>query len=134
MFQVLNFILGGDLRPPSFDYDVADFVPFNQVEDLYTIHTVFMYHCMIAFFAQNIYFSIDGGDAYSAGLSEEGYTFVPPQCQDGTKRCKLHVYFHGCHMNVEEWGYNAWLEMVSGLFAVGTANDIAFLFPQVSFS
>ncbi len=31
-----------------------------------------------------------------AVMAEKGYAFVPPQCLDGTARCKLHVAFHGC--------------------------------------
>jgi poly(3-hydroxybutyrate) depolymerase len=31
-----------------------------------------------------------------AVMAEKGYVFVPPQCLDGTARCKLHVAFHGC--------------------------------------
>lgn len=34
--------------------------------------------------------------AVDAVMAEKGYAFVPPQCLDGSTRCKLHVAFHGC--------------------------------------
>ena len=59
-------------------------------------------------------------------LADEGYVFVPPQCEQG--RCGLLVAFHGCDQNVDkvgeafvsDAGFNGWAE----------ANDVVVLYPQ----
>ena len=110
MYHALDHMSGGGLTPSTHVFDESNFVDFDQ----------------------NIYYTIDGGDAYSAAMGDVGYIFIPPRCQDSTVACKLHVYFHGCGMNVPIWGYDTWLRMVSGFFDVGTTNDVVMLFPQVS--
>ncbi len=110
MYHALDHMSGGGLTPSTHVFDESNFVDFDQ----------------------NIYYTIDGGDAYSAAMGDIGYIFIPPRCQDSTVACKLHVYFHGCGMNVPIWGYDTWLRMVSGFFDVGTTNDVVMLFPQVS--
>lgn len=63
------------------------------------------------------------------GMSEVGYVYIPPRCEDGKTLCKLHLALHGCEMSVAnigfdfvaKAGYNAWAD----------ANDMVILFPQV---
>ena len=109
MYHALDHLTGNGLLPSAHDFNESYFVEFDQ----------------------NIYYSFDGNDAFAAAMGDIGYIFVPPRCYDYTVKCKLHVYFHGCGMNVPRWGYETWLEMVSGFFDVGTTNDIVILFPQV---
>ena len=66
------------------------------------------------------------GDA-STPLFENGWVYVPTECQKGQK-CKLHIALHGCQQTpdfvqdqfVKHAGYNEWAE----------ANDIIVLYPQ----
>lgn len=59
-------------------------------------------------------------------LADEGYVFVPPQCEQG--RCGLLVAFHGCDQNVDKVGeafvagagFNGWAQ----------GNDVVVLYPQ----
>ena len=30
------------------------------------------------------------------GLSDTGYVYYPKVCADGTTRCKVHIFLHGC--------------------------------------
>lgn len=73
-------------------------------------------------------------DQYPAvSFQDIAYVYVPTACQQGA-RCGLHVAFHGCTQNtenfnvrlqyVEHGGYNEWAE----------ANNIIILYPQASTS
>ncbi len=63
-----------------------------------------------------------------ADLLTTGFAFIPKACAEQSKRCKLHVAFHGCLQNSDvvgdifanQAGYNNWAE----------ANDIVVLYPQ----
>ena len=52
------------------------------------------------------------------GMSEVGYVYIPPRCEDGKTLCKLHLALHGCEMSVAnigfdfvaKAGYNAWAD------------------------
>ena len=63
------------------------------------------------------------------GLDDSGWLYVPAACEDGSRRCRLHVAFHGCRQFadflyidaqnrptrygttfVEHAGYNRWAE------------------------
>jgi poly(3-hydroxybutyrate) depolymerase len=69
-----------------------------------------------------------GGDAYSIGMAESGYAYLPRVCE--TARCRVHVAFHGCRQNVaaigerfvREAGYNRWAD----------ANRLIVLYPQTT--
>eukprot|EP01080_Neovahlkampfia_damariscottae_P007609 gene7609-11932_t len=58
--------------------------------------------------------------------------YVPTECKDGTKQCRLHIVFHGCLQNYDKigdvyakhTGYNEWAE----------ANNIIILYPQTKAS
>lgn len=64
----------------------------------------------------------------SAGLAETGFVYVPTACGN-ERRCRVHVFFHGCGQSVsqigtalvEKGGFNGWAE----------ANDLIVLYPQV---
>lgn len=72
-------------------------------------------------------------------LGSTGWVYVPAACEDGARRCRLHVAFHGCRQFadflyvdgqnhparygttfVEHAGYNRWAD----------ANDFIVLYPQ----
>jgi poly(3-hydroxybutyrate) depolymerase len=67
-----------------------------------------------------------GGDAYSIGMADSGYAYVPRACE--AAQCRIHVAFHGCRQSVEtigerfvrEAGYNRWAD----------ANRLIVLYPQ----
>jgi poly(3-hydroxybutyrate) depolymerase len=67
-----------------------------------------------------------GGDAYSIGMADSGYAYVPRACE--AAQCRVHVAFHGCRQSVEtigerfvrEAGYNRWAD----------ANRLIVLYPQ----
>lgn len=66
--------------------------------------------------------------AYTLGLGDDGFVYVPKACSGGHVKCALHVAFHGCEMDssligqqyVVHGGYLPWAD----------ANDIVVLFPQ----
>jgi len=65
-----------------------------------------------------------------AGMDDEGYVFIPKNCDAGG--CRVHVAFHGCRQNahavgerfVREAGYNRWAE----------TNRLIVLYPQAAAS
>jgi poly(3-hydroxybutyrate) depolymerase len=66
------------------------------------------------------------GDAYSIGMADSGYAYVPRACEG--VQCRVHVAFHGCRQSVEaigerfvrEAGYNRWAD----------TNRLIVLYPQ----
>src|SRR5690606_1493800 len=74
-------------------------------------------------FDQSLY---AGGSAPAVSLDEEGFVYVPEVCR--SRRCEVHVAFHGCRQGagdigerfVREAGYNPWAD----------ANGIVVLYPQ----
>jgi poly(3-hydroxybutyrate) depolymerase len=80
-------------------------------------------------FDQNRYTGRHIADALSLG--NEGYVFVPNECEQGVP-CRVHVVLHGCEQGVgtigrlfiERTGYNAWAD----------ANRIIVLYPQAKTS
>jgi hypothetical protein len=72
-------------------------------------------------------FNVDGST-----LANDGYVYIPNQCQNSPGRCGVHVALHGCRQSplyVQETfmtmtGYNDWAE----------ANGLIILYPVVSLS
>lgn len=66
------------------------------------------------------------GDAYSIGLADTGFVYVPQAC--ASEACRVHVAFHGCRQNLEtigdafarRAGYNRWAD----------TNRLIVLYPQ----
>jgi poly(3-hydroxybutyrate) depolymerase len=66
------------------------------------------------------------GKAVDASMADEGYAYIPKDCQAGG--CRVHVAFHGCRQNVEAIGtrfvtgagYNGWAD----------SNRMIVLYPQ----
>jgi len=66
------------------------------------------------------------GKPVDASMAEEGYVYIPKDCQSGG--CRIHVVFHGCRQSSEELGirfvtdagYNGWAD----------SNKIIVLYPQ----
>jgi len=73
----------------------------------------------IAAFDQNPF---AGGDAYAISMNDTGYVYVPKACAAGG--CRVHVAFHGCRQNGEDFprdaGYNRWAD----------TNSLIVLYPQ----
>ena len=64
------------------------------------------------------------------GLAPYGYVYYPYKCYDGSTKCKVHMYLHGCTQTVDgpwlafdEIYYGGWLEYAA-------ANDLIMLMPQ----
>jgi poly(3-hydroxybutyrate) depolymerase len=63
---------------------------------------------------------------YEVSMDDEGYVYIPKDCE--TRRCRLHVAFHGCRQGrsavndtfAREAGYNRWAD----------TNRIIVLYPQ----
>ncbi|MFK8012866.1 MAG: PHB depolymerase family esterase [Marinicellaceae bacterium] len=74
---------------------------------------------------------IDQSPYKEAHLTNEGYLYVPNNCQDN-QTCQLHTVFHGCMQSTEfigedfikGAGYNEWAE----------SNNIVIFYPQVKSS
>jgi poly(3-hydroxybutyrate) depolymerase len=74
-------------------------------------------------FDQNAFAS---GSAHAIGMAPSGYAYVPKACE--TRRCRVHVAFHGCRQSAEaigerfvrEAGYNRWAD----------AHRLIVLYPQ----
>ncbi|MDF0668472.1 MAG: hypothetical protein P0119_20680 [Nitrospira sp.] len=90
----------GSLNPPSRELS-GTFVEFDQTEFL-------------------------GGDAYSHGMRDSGFAYLPRSC--ASTRCRVHVAFHGCLQHYDaigdrfykKGGYNEWAD----------SNDIIVVYPQ----
>jgi poly(3-hydroxybutyrate) depolymerase len=67
-----------------------------------------------------------GGEPYSISLAETGYVYMPAAC--ATRRCRVHVAFHGCRQHegavgpafARDAGYNRWAD----------AHRLIVLYPQ----
>ena len=67
----------------------------------------------------------------ASGLADTGYVFVPQACR-GERRCRVHVFLHGCSQSAEAVGtavvngagFNEW----------AVTNDLIVLYPQVAAS
>jgi len=81
--------------------------------------------------ATGSFIKIDQSSYTDANLTEEGYLYVPTNCQN-KQSCKLHAVFHGCMQSTEfigedfiqGAGYNEWAE----------SNNIIIFYPQVQSS
>jgi hypothetical protein len=68
------------------------------------------------------------GNAHAVGMAPAGYAYVPKACE--TRRCRVHVAFHGCRQSAEaigerfvrEAGYNRWAD----------AHRLIVLYPQAA--
>ena len=66
------------------------------------------------------------GPPHAIGMAPSGYVYVPKACE--TRRCRVHVAFHGCRQSAEaigerfvrEAGYNRWAD----------AHRLILLYPQ----
>ena len=46
---------------------------------------------------------MDGVSAYNASMESYGYAYIPQRCEpDSGITCRLHMFFHGCTMQVSE--------------------------------
>ena len=64
------------------------------------------------------------------GLDEIGYIFYPNQCVNKQKKCKLHIFFHDCQMNVnseKKGGMDKILNL--GFLEYSVSNDLIIIFP-----
>ena len=70
------------------------------------------------FLGENSVFSYDGLDEY-------GFVYYPQICLDTDKKCKVHVYLHGCTAIIGED-----LVRNSDFLEYAAANDMIIIFPQ----
>eukprot|EP00033_Pygsuia_biforma_P000594 GCRY01000702.1.p1 GENE.GCRY01000702.1~~GCRY01000702.1.p1 ORF type:complete len:333 (+),score=61.86 GCRY01000702.1:217-1215(+) len=68
--------------------------------------------------------------ANEIGMAEQGYVYIPTNCQNKTAVCHLHVSFHGCHQSIDEAGDD--YPRHSGINQWAEANNIIVLYPQAT--
>lgn len=71
--------------------------------------------------------SFDQGTYGGAGLAENGYAYIPADCEQNDD-CRVHVFFHGCEQSAETVGTT--LVENSGLNRWADSNRIIVLYPQ----
>ena len=67
-------------------------------------------------------------DPSETGMNEWGMIYYPDSCVSGTKKCKIHVYLHGCGLTTDNFG--DWSIRNNGYLELAAANDIIVAFPQ----
>ena len=105
VYDMLNHVHGGTLAPPLTPGSMSG----NLVE-----------------FDQNEFF---GNNANGASMADIGYFYMPANCNDGTRTCKLHIFFHGCEMGAEIIGTD--FMTTAGFIEIADANDMVILFPMI---
>jgi hypothetical protein len=68
----------------------------------------------------------------TSSLDRTGYVYIPPQCQDGSTQCNLHISFHGCEQNLGTIGPQ--YANSTGLNDHAAANDLVILYPYADVS
>jgi hypothetical protein len=61
-------------------------------------------------------------------MNEFGLIYYPNSCVSGDKKCKIHVYIHGCNLSVDTWG--DWSIRNNGYLDLAATYDIIVAFPQ----
>lgn len=64
------------------------------------------------------------------GLAPYGYIFYPYQCYDGSRSCKVHMYFHGGASAVDGALLGFDVLLYGGWYEYAAANDIILIQPQ----
>ncbi|KZS13734.1 Uncharacterized protein APZ42_021099 [Daphnia magna] len=103
-FLALNHLYGGSLLPDTTAVPESNLFQFDQAE----------------FF---------GGRPESYSMDSVGYIYIPTECKDPTRYCKLHVVLHGCLQSSQEIG-DVFVKN-AGYLEVAESNAIILLFPQV---
>lgn len=67
-------------------------------------------------------------DLPETGMNEYGLIYYPNTCVEAEKKCKIHVYLHGCGISVDIFG--DWSIRNNGYLDLAAANDIIIAFPQ----
>ena len=75
------------------------------------------------------YKRINVGKRHSSILDTAGI-YIPNQCKDGKKLCKLHVFLHGCTLSYKQIGDR--FNQNTGLLEVAATNDVVVFFPSVN--
>lgn len=67
------------------------------------------------------------------GFDEYGYVYYPTACTDGTKKCKVHIFMHGCGgFAARTAGQD--LVRFAGFLEHAAANDVIVVFPQAMYN
>lgn len=77
-------------------------------------------------FSQNEFFN---NRPSSSSMDSTGYVYIPTECKDPTRLCKLHIVMHGCQQGAYKIG-DTFVKNTEYM-EVGEANAIILLFPQV---
>eukprot|EP00761_Pharyngomonas_kirbyi_P011608 gb/GECH01011634.1/.p1 GENE.gb/GECH01011634.1/~~gb/GECH01011634.1/.p1 ORF type:complete len:342 (+),score=60.29 gb/GECH01011634.1/:1-1026(+) len=64
----------------------------------------------------------------TAGLADDGFVYVPSNCQDNSATCWLHISLHGCEMGVDKIGDK--YARYSGINDWAETNNVIVLYPQ----
>ena len=73
------------------------------------------------------YKTINTGDRHTSML-KTSKIYIPHNCKDGIKRCRLHVFLHGCEGAQDKVGDKFNTRM--GLLEYAASNDIVVFFPS----
>jgi hypothetical protein len=104
-FEMLNYLYGGGLTRPSGKMTLAgDFLEFNQSEFFYI------------------------SPPSTSSMDSTGYLYVPSGCGDGSRQCRFHIAFHGCHQHRGNAGDA--FGRKTGYLEAAELNNIIVLFPQ----
>jgi len=69
-------------------------------------------------------------DPLAASMARSGLVYVPKGCKDKTKRCRVHIAFHGCMAN--EFIMGDGFATKSQYNEVAELNDIIVIYPQTA--
>lgn len=105
---------GFELKPRDYDWQSKGVLRRYAQWEFLGDHTIFQ-----------------GNLGYS-GFDEYGYVYYPTACTDGTKKCKLHVYMHGCGFSAKVTGQD--LVRFGGFLEYAASNDIIVVFPQAVYN
>lgn len=67
-----------------------------------------------------------GGDAYSHSMRDSGFAYIPESCH--SRRCRVHVAFHGCLQDYDRIGERFYTN--AGFNKWADTNNLIVLYPQ----
>jgi len=103
-YEMLNFVYNNKLRPPVTAV-MANLFKFDQKE----------------------FFNLNRPS--SASMDDIGFVYIPTECKDPTRLCKLHIALHGCQQGFYKIS-DTFVKNTQYL-EVAEANAIIVVFPQV---
>ena len=64
------------------------------------------------------------------GLAEHGWAYWPYQCADGSRKCRVHIFLHGCgQSSVDFQDMQFWHPKYNHYNNIAVTNDIIMIYP-----